>query len=88
MSAQVETADKVLNPKSPTERSSTENVAERIEHAREKAESLYRRSKQRVETMEGEFEDYVREKPVKSVLIAAGVGAGLGLVLGVLLARR
>lgn len=83
MSAHAETADKVLTPKAPGE-----HVADRIEHAREKAETLYRRSRERVEAMEGEFEDYVREKPVKSVLIAAGVGAGLGLVLGVLLARR
>ena len=83
MSAQVETADKVLTPKSPPE-----NVAAPVEHARERVGHLYRRSKERAVEMEGEFEDYVREKPVKSVLIAAGVGAGLGLVLGVLLARR
>ena len=80
MSAQVDTADKVLTPKSPPE-----NLAA---HAREEAEHLYRRSKERALALEGEFEDYVREKPMKAVLIAAGVGAGLGLVLGVLLARR
>jgi len=83
MSAQVETADKILTPKAPSE-----SVAGHVEHAREKAENLYRRGKERAAEMEGELENYVREKPVKAVLIAAGVGAGLGLVLGVLLARR
>jgi len=83
MSAQSETAEKILIPKSPAE-----NVAARVDQAREKAESVYRRSKERALEMEGEFEDYVRAKPVKSVLIAAGVGAGIGLVLGVLLGRR
>ena len=78
-----ETADKILTPKPPPE-----GVATRAEHVLERGENLYRRSKERALRMEGEVENYVREKPVKSMLIAAGVGAGLGLVLGVLLARR
>jgi ElaB/YqjD/DUF883 family membrane-anchored ribosome-binding protein len=83
MSAQVDTADKVLTPKSPAER-----VQTGIEEARDKAESVLRRSKERALEIEHDLEDYVRERPVKSVLVAAGVGAGIGLVLGVLLARR
>lgn len=83
MSAPVETADTILTPKS-----TPESVSGRLEQAREKVEGVYRRSRDRAVAMEGELEDYVREKPLKSMLIAAGVGAGIGLVLGVLLARR
>jgi len=31
---------------------------------------------------------YARENPGKTILIAAGVGTGIGLVLGAILARR
>jgi ElaB/YqjD/DUF883 family membrane-anchored ribosome-binding protein len=87
MSAQSEIAEKTLSPKSPAENVAA-NVAARVDQAREKAENLYHRSKDRALEMEGQFEDYVRERPVRSTLIAAGVGAGIGLILGVLLARR
>jgi len=82
MSAHVDTADKVLTPKAP------DRIQAGIEQAHERAESVLRRTKDRAIEMEHELEGYVRERPLKSVLIAAGVGAGLGLVLGVLLARR
>ncbi|HEX6885329.1 MAG TPA: hypothetical protein VF530_18285 [Planctomycetota bacterium] len=83
MSAQVDTADKVLTPKAPGDR-----IQAGIEEAHHRAENVLRRTKDRAIEMEHELEGYVRERPLKSVLIAAGVGAGLGLVLGVLLARR
>ena len=41
-------------------------------------------AKQKAQSVEGQIEDYVRQKPLKSVLIAAGAG----LVLGLLLRRR
>jgi ElaB/YqjD/DUF883 family membrane-anchored ribosome-binding protein len=64
------------------------NLAEKAEHVRERAGDLYQRVKSRAAEKEAEFEGYVKDHPVKSVLVAAGVGAGVGLVLGVLLARR
>lgn len=63
-------------------------IAESVEHVREKAAGVYQRVKTRAMEKEAEFEGYVKEHPMKSVLVAAGVGAGVGLVLGVLLARR
>jgi ElaB/YqjD/DUF883 family membrane-anchored ribosome-binding protein len=59
-----------------------------VERMREKAAGVYQRVKSQTMEKEAEFEGYVKEHPVKSVLVAAGVGAGVGLVLGTLLARR
>jgi ElaB/YqjD/DUF883 family membrane-anchored ribosome-binding protein len=63
-------------------------IAGTVEQVREKAAGVYHQVKTRAMEKEAEFEGYVKEHPVKSVLVAAGVGAGVGLVLGVLLARR
>jgi ElaB/YqjD/DUF883 family membrane-anchored ribosome-binding protein len=54
----------------------------------EQVSGLYRASKEKALELEHKFEDKIREKPIKSVLLAAGVGAGVGLLLGVVLARR
>jgi ElaB/YqjD/DUF883 family membrane-anchored ribosome-binding protein len=64
------------------------SLADTVEHARETAAGVYQRAKARAMQKEAEFEGYVKEHPVKSVLVAAGVGAGVGLVIGALLARR
>jgi ElaB/YqjD/DUF883 family membrane-anchored ribosome-binding protein len=64
------------------------SLAGRIERAGERAGDLYQRAKTRAIDKEAEFEDYVKEHPVKSVLVAGGVGAGIGLLLGFLFARR
>lgn len=64
------------------------SMGERVDELRERAEGLYTRGKKRAVELEGEFEDYVREHPVRSVSIAAGVGAGVGLLVGYLAARR
>jgi ElaB/YqjD/DUF883 family membrane-anchored ribosome-binding protein len=64
------------------------NLAGKIERAGDRAGDLYQRVKARAVEKEEEFEGYVKEHPVKSVLVAGGIGAGVGLVLGVLLARR
>jgi ElaB/YqjD/DUF883 family membrane-anchored ribosome-binding protein len=63
-------------------------IGERVDELRERAEGLYTRGKRRAVELEGEFEDYVREHPVRSVALAAGVGAGVGLLVGYLAARR
>lgn len=83
MSAQVETVEKILNPKSPGERLQSE-----LDKACETAETVLTRTRNRAVKIEHDLEEYVRERPLKSALIATGVGVGLGLVLGVLLARR
>jgi ElaB/YqjD/DUF883 family membrane-anchored ribosome-binding protein len=60
----------------------------KAEELREGARDLYERGKQRAIQWEESFEDAIAEQPVRSVLVAAGVGAVVGLVLGITLARR
>jgi ElaB/YqjD/DUF883 family membrane-anchored ribosome-binding protein len=43
---------------------------------------LYQRGKDAAVQAEQKFENYVSAHPVKSVLIAAGVGMAVGLLLG------
>ena len=49
--------------------------------AREKAQDLYARGRERTKEWEQGLETYVREKPVQSLLIAAGVGLALGFLM-------
>lgn len=58
--------------------------AEKVGEARERMGALYERGKERAMEWEGNFENFVSERPLRSVLIAAGIG----LVVGALLARR
>ena len=44
--------------------------------------NLYQRGKDAAVQAEQKFENYVSAHPVKSVLIAAGVGMAVGLLLG------
>jgi len=66
----------------------TETAAGTLEHYKDRAGNLVRRAKDRAVEKERELEGYVTEHPVKSVLIAAGVGACIGIVAGVMLSRR
>jgi ElaB/YqjD/DUF883 family membrane-anchored ribosome-binding protein len=63
-------------------------MGERVDELNARAKGVYARGKERAVELEGEFEDYVREHPVRSVAMAAGVGAGVGLLVGYLAARR
>ena len=63
-------------------------AGESLEKAREATKDLYLRGKERVVAWEENVEDRIRERPMRSILIAAGVGAAVGVVLGVALARR
>jgi len=52
--------------------------------ARERAGEYYQQGRDKASEYQGRVEEMVREQPMKSVLIAAGAG----LVLGMLLRRR
>jgi ElaB/YqjD/DUF883 family membrane-anchored ribosome-binding protein len=57
---------------------------EKLDIAREKATEAYERGRVKVSEAEDRLVDYVRAKPLKSVLVAAGLGA----LIGILWARR
>lgn len=85
------TMDKVFNPaRAGMEGSVAENppMEGKLEQVRENAQSLFRRTRDRAVELEGQFEGYVREHPVKSVLVASAIGASVGLLVGVLVSRR
>lgn len=48
----------------------------------DRVRSVLERGKERVKTLQTNSREYVRENPVRSVLIAAGVGVALGYLLG------
>lgn len=50
--------------------------------ADERIRNLYRKGKEKAIEAEESFESYVRTHPVKSVLVASGVGLALGFLLG------
>ncbi len=57
---------------------------EKLGEAREIAAGYYEKGRIKAGEMESQLTDYVRAKPLKSVLIAAGIGA----LLGILVSRR
>jgi ElaB/YqjD/DUF883 family membrane-anchored ribosome-binding protein len=61
-----------------------EAVEARVHDARERMNNLVERGRERAMELENNLEHYVQDQPVKSILIAAGVG----LLLGAILARR
>jgi len=62
----------------------TERAKERVREAAQSAKSMYQSAKNRAVEFGESFEKGVKERPVQSVLIAAG----LGLLVGVLMSRR
>ena len=59
-------------------------ASEKLSNLKGQAAEYYRQGKIRARAMEEDVVDYIREKPVQSILIAAGVG----LLLGVFFRRR
>jgi ElaB/YqjD/DUF883 family membrane-anchored ribosome-binding protein len=55
-------------------------ATQKYEQLRESASDYYQQGRERAQEWEQNIEDYVREKPLQSVLIAAGVGVLLGLL--------
>ena len=61
-----------------------EVLEEKVQEARDLARSTYERGKEKAVEWEEGFEDYVKERPIKSLLVALGVG----LIVGAVIARR
>lgn len=57
---------------------------EKLGDAKQKTSEYYEKGKKRASEFEDQVESYIRQKPLKSVLIAAGAG----LLVGFLLTRR
>jgi ElaB/YqjD/DUF883 family membrane-anchored ribosome-binding protein len=57
---------------------------EKLGEARETAAGYYDHGRKKADELETQLVDYVRTKPLKSILIAAGVGA----LFGILISRR
>ena len=55
---------------------------------REAAQEKIEQGKDKARDMKNSFETKVREQPIKSVLVALGVGAGVGVLVAYLLRRR
>jgi ElaB/YqjD/DUF883 family membrane-anchored ribosome-binding protein len=61
-----------------------EVAQDKLGGARQKTAEYYEEGKKRASEYEDQFENYIRQRPLKSVLIAVGAG----LLLGFLLSRR
>jgi len=57
-----------------------DSAAEYYEQGREKAQEYYEQGRQKAMELEQNLENYVREQPLKAVMIAAGVGLLLGIL--------
>jgi ElaB/YqjD/DUF883 family membrane-anchored ribosome-binding protein len=65
-------------------RVSKDAAQEKLDEARRAAGGVYDQSRRKVGDVEDQLVDYIREKPLKSLIIAAGVG----LVLGAFWSKR
>ena len=57
-----------------------DQASQYYEQGRDRAVEYYEQGRQRAMEMEQNLESYIREQPVKSVLIAAGIGCLLGFI--------
>lgn len=57
-----------------------EAATETFGHLRDEAEQVYEQSRERALDLEQALEDYVRQKPIRSLLIAAGIGMLVGAI--------
>ena len=55
-------------------------ATEQYEHAKDTAGEYYNQGRDTVQQWQNDLESYVQEKPVKALLIAAGVGMLFGVI--------
>ena len=60
---------------------SAERVGHKIDDIATEAQELYGRGRERAVVWKDNVSQYVQDRPMKSVLIAAGVGLALGAIL-------
>ncbi|MFH0875625.1 MAG: hypothetical protein V1859_06820 [archaeon] len=58
-----------------------DNVIEKAEGFRENSTTAFNNAKEKAGMMRNDFDGYISSNPEKSVLIAAGVGAVVGIAL-------
>lgn len=63
-------------------RAATNVAHEKLGEAKRYADENLEQGKQKASEIEDQLEEYIRNKPLKSVLIAAGAGALIGYLLG------
>ena len=63
-------------------RAATNVAQEKLGDARRHADEYLDQGKQKATEIEDQIEEYIRNKPLKSMLIAAGAGALIGFLLG------
>ena len=57
-----------------------DSATQQYEQLRDQASEYYERGRERAMEMEQSLEQYVQEKPIQSLLIAAGIGMLLGIL--------
>jgi ElaB/YqjD/DUF883 family membrane-anchored ribosome-binding protein len=57
-----------------------DQASQQFDSMRQQANDYYEQGRQRAMEMEQTLEEYVQEKPIQALLIAAGVGMFLGLL--------
>ena len=55
-------------------------AGEQYDQVKRQAQDYYDQGRERAREFEQNLEEYIQEKPIKSILIAAGVGVVLGLL--------
>lgn len=83
----------MTNPKTMADRASEQSehmkdtARTKMGEIRDRLGEYYEEGVSRARTLESDLEGAIRRKPVQSILIAAGVAAGIGLLIGYLSAR-
>jgi len=67
---------------------SVDRIMDKAESVGESGKEAIVNLKEKAILMKGNVDDYIKENPERSVLIAAGVGAVVGVVVTALLMRR
>jgi len=82
-----ETTEKAGQTVKESAEKAREATARRLEELRGDLGEYYEEGLARARLAEAQFEDAVRGNPVRSVLISAGIGIGVGILIASLLRR-